>query len=340
MSLTASDHSSVSRLQLIEWLNDEFELSVDKIEQCGTGAVYLLIVDKLFWSYQSSKEYSPIPMQRVRWDTETSYDFEDNYKILQKVFNNFNVAKHIPVQQLSKGRMQDNLIFLHFLHNLFLKYYKEDPTYPGGWNRRSISTHKNFKPWALPKYGENMNPSSCRNVDNASKNRVNASGGRNTVGGTNNGGSSSAIRKSQAMAVRPGASSNHMTKTSPAAVATKSQYNSVIPSRTPYQRVPEQKKYTDILENKVKELEKTLEDADIDINLLNNERAKYYVQLLSIEKLRMVREELHGGNQPCITPNEILSCIDGVKYPDDISQFVGEFDYKLYILESDDVNGN
>merc|ERR1739838_1178545 len=160
MSLTASDHSSVSRLQLIEWLNDEFELSVDKIEQCGTGAIYLLVVDKLFWTYQNSKEYSPIPMQRVRWDTTTSYDFEDNYKMLQKVFNNFNVAKHIPVQQLSKGRMQDNLIFLHFLHNLFLKYYKDDPTYPGGWNRRSMSTHKNFKPWAMPRDLENVHPQS------------------------------------------------------------------------------------------------------------------------------------------------------------------------------------
>lgn len=106
-----------SRQELLGWLNSLLQLNLTKIEQCGTGAAYCQVFDSIFMD---------VPMSRVRFNVNTEYAYLQNFKVLQNVFGRHQVNKPIPVEQLTKCRMQDNLEFLQWTK----RYW--DQHYPGG----------------------------------------------------------------------------------------------------------------------------------------------------------------------------------------------------------------
>ncbi|KAJ5953198.1 hypothetical protein N7454_000094 [Penicillium verhagenii] len=106
-----------SRQELLAWLNNLLQLNITKIEQCGTGAALCQIFDSIFMD---------VPMSRVKFNVNSEYAYLQNFKVLQNVFARHGVDKPIPVQSLSKCRMQDNLEFLQWVK----KYW--DQHYPGG----------------------------------------------------------------------------------------------------------------------------------------------------------------------------------------------------------------
>ncbi|CDM33948.1 Calponin homology domain [Penicillium roqueforti FM164] len=106
-----------SRQELLAWLNNLLQLNLTKIEQCGTGAALCQVFDSIFMD---------VPMSRVKFNVNTEYAYLQNFKILQNVFARHQVNKPIPVQSLTKCRMQDNLEFLQWVK----KYW--DQHYPGG----------------------------------------------------------------------------------------------------------------------------------------------------------------------------------------------------------------
>ncbi|KAL4954494.1 calponin homology domain-containing protein [Aspergillus filifer] len=106
-----------SRQELLAWLNNLLQLNMTKIEQCGTGAALCQIFDSIFMD---------VPMSRVKFNVNTEYAYLQNFKVLQNVFARHQVDKPIPVESLSKCRMQDNLEFLQWTK----KYW--DQHYPGG----------------------------------------------------------------------------------------------------------------------------------------------------------------------------------------------------------------
>ncbi|KAJ5267045.1 Microtubule associated protein EB1 [Penicillium angulare] len=65
-------------------------------------------------------------MARVKFNVNTEYAYLQNFKVLQNVFARHTVNKPIPVQSLTKCRMQDNLEFLQWTK----RYW--DQHYPGG----------------------------------------------------------------------------------------------------------------------------------------------------------------------------------------------------------------
>ncbi|RJE22933.1 EB1-like motif protein [Aspergillus sclerotialis] len=65
-------------------------------------------------------------MSRVKFNVNTEYAYLQNFKVLQNVFGRHQIDKPIPVEQLTKCRMQDNLEFLQWTK----KYW--DQHYPGG----------------------------------------------------------------------------------------------------------------------------------------------------------------------------------------------------------------
>lgn len=91
----------VSKTDLINWVNELLGLSVMKVEQLGTGAVYCNIIDVMF--------PGKVPMQLMNWRPRNEWELIDNYKILQQAFNKCKIQKYIDIEKLIKSKYQDNL---------------------------------------------------------------------------------------------------------------------------------------------------------------------------------------------------------------------------------------
>ncbi|KAI9717818.1 MAG: hypothetical protein M1812_004547 [Candelaria pacifica] len=70
--------------------------------------------------------YLDIPMSRVKFNVNTEYAYLQNFKILQNAFVKHQVDRNVPVEQLVKCKMQDNLEFLQWTKRYWDQYY------PGG----------------------------------------------------------------------------------------------------------------------------------------------------------------------------------------------------------------
>ncbi|KAL2364030.1 hypothetical protein RJZ56_002998 [Blastomyces dermatitidis] len=65
-------------------------------------------------------------MARVKFNVNTEYAYLQNFKILQNVFIRHQIDRPVPVENLIKCRMQDNLEFLQWTKKHWDQYY------PGG----------------------------------------------------------------------------------------------------------------------------------------------------------------------------------------------------------------
>lgn len=101
-----------SRSELLLWLNATLSLHYTKVEQCGLGAAYCQLMDLI---------YGDVPMQKVRFDTSSDYDYRNNMKVLQASFSRHRITKSIDVEKLVKCRLQDNLELLQW----FKRYWNE-----------------------------------------------------------------------------------------------------------------------------------------------------------------------------------------------------------------------
>lgn len=65
-------------------------------------------------------------MSRVKFNVNAEYAYRENFKILSNTFHKHHVDRPIPVEQLVKCKMQDNLEFLQWTKRYWDQYY------PGG----------------------------------------------------------------------------------------------------------------------------------------------------------------------------------------------------------------
>ena len=65
-------------------------------------------------------------MSRVKFDAKTEYAYLENFKILSNAFRKHHIEKPLPVKDLIKCKMQDNLEFLQWTKRYWDQYY------PGG----------------------------------------------------------------------------------------------------------------------------------------------------------------------------------------------------------------
>ncbi|KAH8378305.1 hypothetical protein KR093_010620 [Drosophila rubida] len=93
-----------SRQSMLVWVNQCLKGSFFKVDHLGTGAAYCCLMDILF--------PDSINMRRVKFVTELENDFRNNFAILQQAFTKYGVDKVIPVNQLIKGKFQDNYDFI------------------------------------------------------------------------------------------------------------------------------------------------------------------------------------------------------------------------------------
>ncbi|KAI1770478.1 calponin homology domain-containing protein [Hypoxylon cercidicola] len=106
-----------SRQELVAWLNSLLQLNITGVEQCGTGAALCQVFDSIFLD---------VPMSRVKFNVKSEYAYVQNFKVLQNTFTKHHIDKPIPVEALTKCKMQDNLEFLQWTKRFWDQYY------PGG----------------------------------------------------------------------------------------------------------------------------------------------------------------------------------------------------------------
>lgn len=101
--ITSNSNNAIelSRGELLIWLNGLLKLSVTKIEQLGSGAVYCQLLDMIY--------PGKVPLGKVNWKAKFDYEYVANFKVLQQSFTKLNVMKHIDVEKLVKCKYQDNL---------------------------------------------------------------------------------------------------------------------------------------------------------------------------------------------------------------------------------------
>eukprot|EP01094_Clydonella_sp_ATCC50884_P015092 TRINITY_DN25670_c0_g1_i1.p1 TRINITY_DN25670_c0_g1~~TRINITY_DN25670_c0_g1_i1.p1 ORF type:complete len:295 (-),score=71.44 TRINITY_DN25670_c0_g1_i1:94-978(-) len=118
----------VGRMELLRWINTFLELKYAKIEQVCSGAACAQIVDAL---YPKS-----VPLYRIKFDAKHEYEYIQNWKVVQSAFDKLGIDKHINIQLMVKGKMQDNLEFAQWMKKFFDMHWNANDTYPAGERRR------------------------------------------------------------------------------------------------------------------------------------------------------------------------------------------------------------
>lgn len=143
---------SLSRTDLLSWINSQCGLSYSKVEQCGQGSAYCLLFNKL---YPQS-----FNINKVHLNPKNEAEIMHNYKILQFGFTKRGVTREINVERLMKCRLQDNLEFVQWFAQQWLEIIGDIQTSNGEiiatQNDRSSSRRSSLRP---PVVGNSRTPS-------------------------------------------------------------------------------------------------------------------------------------------------------------------------------------
>ncbi|KAJ1191602.1 hypothetical protein NDU88_000918 [Pleurodeles waltl] len=108
---TSITQETMSRHDIIAWVNDIVCSNYTKVEQLCSGAAYCQFMDMLFPGC--------ISLKKVKFQAKLEHEYIHNFKLLQASFKRMNVDKVIPVEKLVKGRFQDNLDFIQWFKKFF-----------------------------------------------------------------------------------------------------------------------------------------------------------------------------------------------------------------------------
>ncbi|KAJ3025864.1 UNVERIFIED_CONTAM: hypothetical protein HDU68_006566 [Siphonaria sp. JEL0065] len=274
-----------SKTELLGWLNDLLQLNYTRIEQCGTGAAFCQIADSI---------YGNVPITRVKFNSDTEYDYINNFKILQSVFNKHKIERSVPIDKLVKCRYSDNLEFLQWMK----KYW--DAFYPGGRYdaaaRRAIAT----KPGSAKAPGTPTSPAGRSPIkpnlagggrDNRTESIYNGPPKLRALSfsSTDSGSSYGALHKGSTSAMAtPQQQQSRITSTANMLKST-TKLNSItspFPQTSPSNLAQQQ-------ERCINDLTRQVNDLKIAANTLERERNFYYLKLRDLEVLVLDKLEIN-----------------------------------------------
>lgn len=102
---------AVSKVVLLQWIEETFQLKYSKVEEVASGAFYCQVLDYLF--------PGQMRMNLVNWNSKLDYDWIANFKLVQGVMAKNNISKPVPIDKLVKAKYQDNLEFLQWFKHFF-----------------------------------------------------------------------------------------------------------------------------------------------------------------------------------------------------------------------------
>uniref|UniRef100_A0A7E4ZX22 G protein-coupled receptor n=1 Tax=Panagrellus redivivus TaxID=6233 RepID=A0A7E4ZX22_PANRE len=108
---SAVTSATMSRHELLAWINESLQANFTKIEEMATGAGYCGLTDCLF--------PGQINLKKVKWNSRNDVDWLNNWQVLQQAWKKLGVDKPVPVNALMKGKFQDNLEFLQWFKKFF-----------------------------------------------------------------------------------------------------------------------------------------------------------------------------------------------------------------------------
>jgi RP/EB family microtubule-associated protein len=109
----------VGKSVLLKWVNELLQTNIAKVEEMANGAYHCQILDALY--------PGKVPLQKVNFNAKHEYEFVKNFKVLQDVFTQQGVKKHVDVEKLVKAKYQDNLEFFQWIKNFFDSKYNGTP---------------------------------------------------------------------------------------------------------------------------------------------------------------------------------------------------------------------
>eukprot|EP00913_Durusdinium_trenchii_P027407 g25708.t2 len=139
---------------------------------------------------REARGLAPLPMgenggieMEVNWMAKAEHEYIPNFKVLQAAFDRLDIARNIPVDQLIRGKYQDNLEFLQWLK---CYWEKEGGAGHRDYDAVSVRQDKTLPQWAKPlglfrpraavprveRRGEKENQKPRMPKDEAQRNRV------------------------------------------------------------------------------------------------------------------------------------------------------------------------
>ena len=111
----------VGRKEIVDWINSTLDLNIAKVEQTASGAIACQLLDIMY--------PNQVGIHKVNWGAKQSFEFVNNYKVLQTAFQKLKIEKYVDVDKLIKGKYQDNLEFMQWFKRFFEMHISDSSSY-------------------------------------------------------------------------------------------------------------------------------------------------------------------------------------------------------------------
>lgn len=101
------ERTSLSRFELLKWLNDLLKTDFVRIEQCKDGVSYCLILESLY--------PSAVPFDLFNWRPTGTDDYIRNHRIIQNAIKELKLEYHGDPDKLGRGSFREHYNFLLWL---------------------------------------------------------------------------------------------------------------------------------------------------------------------------------------------------------------------------------
>ena len=102
-------NSSLSRLELLQWLNEFTECDYPKVEMLCDGIGFSQVIDAI--------HPGSVNLMKMNLNARYADEYALNLKMLNEVLKKLKIEKIVPYDKLCKGKFQDNINFLQWLYN-------------------------------------------------------------------------------------------------------------------------------------------------------------------------------------------------------------------------------